>query len=238
MTTKSNSSSKAQPIRHANRGLRVAADMARTQLTWAAWFLCFVTLVYVIIEVNAQNFITLAFQPSKMFMLVIGIVSVSGFLNFYARLGVTRTAYFYGSSLAAATVALVLMGGVGVLGSLQHWLIPAPEKVSILGENDSWLLTVLVYMLNALVYYLAGYVIGIGFYRFGKFGGMLYIVLALGILATSEALWDRELKDLINRVVYIGELPLGVSLLGSLLLIGVALGIIGATMKRVRIKIK
>ncbi|ECH9276585.1 hypothetical protein YV30_24395 [Salmonella enterica subsp. enterica] len=130
------------------------------------------------------------------------------------------------------------MGGVGVLGSLQHWLIPAPEKVSFLGEDASWLLTVIVYVLNALVYYLAGYVIGAGFYRFGKLGGMLYIVLALAVLFASEAMWDLELKDLLNRVVYIGHLPVWGSLLGTLLLACLALGIIWTTMKRVRIKIK
>ncbi|MCH1641452.1 hypothetical protein MJ257_15170 [Paenibacillus timonensis] len=130
------------------------------------------------------------------------------------------------------------MGGVGVLGSLQHWLIPAPEKVSFLGEDASWLLTVIVYVLNALVYYLAGYVIGAGFYRFGKLGGMLYIVLALAVLFASESMWDLELKDLLNRVVYIGHLPVWGSLLGTLLLAALTLGIIWATMKRVRIKIK
>lgn len=235
---KSNPSSKAQPIHHAGRALRVAADMSWLQLTWSAWFISFVILAYALIEINAQNFITFAFQPSKVFMLVIGIISVSGFLSFYARFGVTRKAYFYGSSLAAAIVALVLMGGVGVLGSLQHWMIPAPEKVSFLGEDASWLLTVIVYVLNALVYYLAGYVIGAGFYRFGKLGGMLYIVLALAVLFASEAMWDLELKDLLNRVVYIGHLPVWGSLLGTLLLACLALGIIWTTMKRVRIKIK
>lgn len=212
--------------------------MSWLQLTWSAWFISFVILAYALIEINAQNFITFAFQPSKVFMLVIGIISVSGFLSFFARFGVTRKAYFYGSSLAAATVALVLMGGVGVIGSLQHWLIPAPEKVSFLGENASWLLTMIVYVLNALMYYLAGYVIGVGFYRFGKLGGMLYIVLALGVLFASEAMWDLELKDLLNRVVYIGHLPVWGSLLGTLLLAALALGIIWATMKRARIKIK
>lgn len=235
---KSNPSFKAQPIDNTGRALRVAADMSWLQLTWSAWFISFVILAYALIEINAQNFITFAFQPSKVFMLVIGIISVSGFLSFFARFGVTRKAYFYGSSLAAATVALVLMGGVGVIGSLQHWLIPAPEKVSFLGENASWLLTVIVYVLNALMYYLAGYVIGVGFYRFGKLGGMLYIVLALGVLFASEAMWDLELKDLLNRVVYIGHLPVWGSLLGTLLLAALALGIIWATMKRARIKIK
>ena len=235
---KSNPSFKTQPINNTSRALRVASDMSWLQLTWAAWFICFVTLAYALIEVNAQNFITFAFQPSKVFMLVIGIISVSGFLSFYARFGVTRKAYFYGSSLASAMVALVLMGGVGVLGSLQHWLIPAPEKVSFLVENASWLLTVIVYILNALVYYLAGYVIGAGFYRFGKLGGMLYIVLALILLFASEAMWDLELKDLLNRVVYIGHLPVWGSMLGTLLVVGIALGMLWATIKRVRIKIK
>lgn len=235
---KANPSFKTQPIRNASSALRVAAEMSRFQLTWSAWFISFVILAYALIEINAQNFMTFAFQPSKVFMLVIGIISVSGFLSFYARFGVTRKAYFYGSSLAAVIVAMVLMGGVGVLGSLQYLLFPAPEKASVLGENASWLLTGIVYMLNGLVYYLAGNVISAGFYRFGKLGGMLYIVLALGVLLASEAMWDLELKDLLNRVVYIGHLPVWGSLLGSLLLAGIALGIIWTTTKRVRIKLK
>lgn len=231
-------SSKSQSVNNAGRALRVAADMSRLQLSWSAWFISFVILAYALIEINAQNFITFAFQPAKVFMLVIGIVSVSGFLSFYARHGVTRKAYFYGSSLAAAIVALVLMGGVGVLAGLQQWLIPAPSKPFFLGENASWLLTIIVYMLNALAYYLAGYIIGIGFYRFGKLVGMLYIVLALGVLAASEAMWDIELKELINRVVYIGQIPVWGSIMGALLLVGIALGIIWATIRRVRYKIK
>lgn len=62
--------------------------------------------------------------------------------------------------------------------------------------------------------------------------------MALILLFASEAMWDLELKDLLNRVVYIGHLPVWGSLLGTLLLAGLALGILWATIKRVRIKIK
>ncbi|MGG6311390.1 hypothetical protein [Paenibacillus macerans] len=231
----------AKPVTNAKRAFMIARDMSWLQLIWSAWFISFVILFYALIEIDAQNFLPFAYQPSKVFMLVIGILSVSGFLTFFVKQGVTRKAYFYGSSLAAAAVALVLMGFVGVLGSLQQLLFPVAQTRNFLGENFSWPLTVLVYSLNILVYYVAGYLIGAGFYRFGKIGGMLYIVLALAVILISDVMWEFELKETIQRVVYLGDIldfPVWGSLTGTLLLVGVTLWIIRATTKRVRIKLK
>src|SRR5690606_41236681 len=97
--------------------------------------------------------------------------------------------------------------------------------------DASWTAVVLSLALNILAYYVIGWLIGAGFYRFG-IGGVLFIPLALALLLVTESLWAAETLRGMNVVPNVS-----VPALATLILLGVALWIVRMTTKRVRVRL-
>ncbi len=232
---------------------KIARDITWILLSWSAWFVPILVIVYVAfkimggeVEINQQNidqvtFFTFAYHPSKIFMLVIGIIHVSGFLPFFAKQGVTRRDYFFGSGISSVLVSLMLMISAGLVTLVENILFPVIETEFIISAEAPWYLTATVFTLNLLVYFMAGWLIGAGFYRFGGIGGMLYIAIAIVMVLFSSMFWEGEEKHPLNcpfGLSNLRDLPPSVSLMGTFLLIAVMLWIVRATTRSVRIKMK
>ncbi|MGM0845913.1 MAG: hypothetical protein ACQEUT_13140 [Bacillota bacterium] len=227
---------------------KVAVDMSFLQLIWSAWFMSFVFTAYIILQrvvdnetVNEQSFLTFSYGPSKIFMLIIGIISVYAFLTFYVKNGVTRKDYFKGAVISSVAVSLVLMFIAGIVAAIEQGINPDIVTTSFIGPDASLLLTVLVFSINILASYAAGWLIGAGFYRFGGIGGMLYIFASILILSLMDFIWESELKEPLKFLLDISNHH-GYSSLTSFILtaglLAVALWIIKLTTKRVQIKLK
>jgi hypothetical protein len=127
---------------------KVAFDMSIVQFTWSAFFLIIVAIVYIVLrtiggdmEINQQDlshqsFLSFAYQPSKVFIFIIGIISVSGFLTFFVKQGVTRKNYFFGAAIASLVVAFVLMMMSGLIALVERNFLPI-EEVSFMGPDAS-----------------------------------------------------------------------------------------------------
>jgi hypothetical protein len=231
-----------------NQSGKVAVDMSFLQLIWSAWFMSFVFTAYLILQrvvdnerVNEQSFLTFIYGPSKIYMLVIGIVSVYAFLTFYVKNGVTRKDYFKGAAVSSVVVSLVLMTTAGIIAAIEQVIDPDIVTSSFVGSDASLLLTVLAFSINILASYTAGWLIGAGFYRFGGIGGMLYIFASILILSLLDFLWESELKEPLKFLLDISNHH-GFSSTTSFILtaglLAVNLWIIQRTTKRVQIKLK
>ncbi|MFT8321833.1 MAG: hypothetical protein ABF649_13080 [Bacillus sp. (in: firmicutes)] len=226
---------------------KIATDMSWLQLTWSAWFLSIVFVLYIALRmiggdttITHKSFLTFSYQPAKIYMLVIGIISVSGFLTFYVKQGVSRKDYFFGGSISAIIVSLMIMIIAGIVALVENFFVPAIETGSFLGPEASWVLIIAVYSLNILVYYVAGWLIGAGFYRFGA-AGILYIIQAIILVVISDIFWQFELKNPLKKLITIHsqwEFSFSLSVIGTFVLLSIALWIIRSTTKRVRIKLK
>ncbi|WP_456273539.1 hypothetical protein [Bacillus sp. AK031] len=230
------------------QAVKVAADMSVLQLIWSAWFMSFVFIAYVILQrfvnndaVNEQSFLTFAYGPSKIYMLVIGILSVHAFLTFYVRSGITRRDYFKGAAVSSFVVSLVLMLSAGIITAIEKVIDSGIETNSFIGSDAPLLLTMLVFSVNILMYYAAGWLIGAGFYRFGGIGGMMYILLAIVIISLSDFLWESELREPLKFLLDLSsqqDFSLFTSFILTAFLLAMTLWIIKSTTKRVRIKLK
>lgn len=236
-----------------NNSVKIATDLSWILLTWSAWFLSIVFIVYLVlrmiggdVEINQQalsqqSFLTFAYRPAKVYMLVIGIISISSFLPFFVKQGITRKDYFVGSAISSVIVSFILMTMAGIVAIVEKIFIPTRETASFLGPDASWFLIIAIFSLNILVYFMAGWLIGSGFYRFGGLGGMLYIVMAVVVVSISDILWEFELKNPIKNLLDFSsqwEIPFFISFLSTLLLIGIALITVRTTTKRIQIKMK
>ncbi|MFS8631158.1 MAG: hypothetical protein LOD92_08405 [Bacillales bacterium] len=230
---------------------KVAVDMTLIQAKWAAWFIGIVFAIYVLFRIFTPNvevhsvsmethsFLTMAYSPSKVFMLVLGILSVSSFLPFYVQHGVTRRDYFYGASFSSTVLTAGLMAIAWLVTIIEQVIRPDMINPSFLGPDASWLLTAFIFTLVILAYFAGGWLIGAGFYRYGA-GGLLFILLAILFISFVESLW--EFKQTHFLLLYFNfsdeQIPMSVSLLGTIATIIVSFLIVRLMTKRVRIKIK
>lgn len=220
---------------------KTALDMAVVQGTWAFWFAAIVFIVYF-----ASNFLgftlgtggqigelvtrMLTGYPAKIFMLICGIISVSGFLTYYVRQGVTRKDYFIGAVIAAIVLSLALAAGSGLVFLAERILF-----ASDIGLDRTWGAAVTAFAFHALHYFVFGWLIGAGFYRYGA-GGLLFIAGAIAFAFAAEALWGTVLTE---EWLGLSE-PAGLmaSVAGSLLLLAVLLWLVRRITRNVRVRLK
>lgn len=94
---------------------KVATDMFWAQLSWAFGYLGVLAMIHIVRIVTSfmndtepSNYYVTIFVSSNIFMLVIGIISAYGFLEYFVGNGVTRRDFFKGSSIAAVGLSIVI----------------------------------------------------------------------------------------------------------------------------------
>jgi hypothetical protein len=237
-----------------NNYKKVAFDLSWIQLGWSLWFFAIVFIVYVVfrsfgenitININGnyigeESFLSFIYQPAKIYMLVLGIISVSGFLTFYVKSGITRKNYFLGAALSSVVVTCTLMVLAGIVAAVERSFLPSIESFTFMGSDTSWIVAIVVQTLNILVYFMAGWFIGAGFYR-SVVLGMLTIVVAIVFVAISDMLWEHEIKNPLNFFLDFSSqwaFPNFISFTGTILLLTILLTMVRAMTKRIRIKLK
>lgn len=217
---------------------------------------------------GVDNYFNAVLIPANLFMLVIGILSVF-FLSHYVDYGVTRKDYFKAnllSSIGLSVIIPILAIGIStvqqfILKNVEAFSFRVADINSVVSEIDSdfigdivqsfiltphvdpesnWILALAVFSLNIFTYYLIGWLISAGFYRFkaeASIGGFGCILIALIILMLQDTLLRIALDlPIISSFATLEFLPLSVSVLGILLLVFISIWIIHSLTKNVVIK--
>lgn len=253
---------------------KVSFDLYSAQMKWSIWYisiLLFVHITIIIISVNLTDtfgdFLAFSYGSSKIYMLVIGILSAYAFLTFYINHGITRKDYFKGTAISALAISISLAIIAAVLNvieyvilrliNIEHILEPSMENSHIQNADQSisidltglvvsgssfinssnWLVSLIVYSMTIFIAYLIGWLIGVGYYRFGWIIGFGFIALAIIMSTLLDLLWGNELAEpLSNWLAFDLNIPLVVSILGTLVLIGMTLWFIRFLTRDVPIK--
>ncbi|MDG5473318.1 hypothetical protein P6709_16320 [Jeotgalibacillus sp. ET6] len=226
--------------------IKVTYDMTTVQLGWAAWMIAITLIIFIGIryffgdknDLGIDGFFVFIENPYKIFMLVIGILSVPSFLSFYVKLGVTRKQYFIGTAFSSAVLSMIFMVIAMIIGGIEQLIAPAEVK-TFLGANAPWLTIFFVFTLNIFIYYLAGWLIGAGYYRYGGWGLFFTINGAVGLIFMMDLFWSRELNTPLHRFLSLQTLEnfsLVISFVASFILLAISLWVIRSLTKRVRIK--
>lgn len=176
------------------------------------------------------SFLAFTFAPFGTYMLIIGLFSPYRFLTQYAHLGQTRKAYFKSTLLASAMVSVVVAFIALIVTLLQLVLARTiswfPEvqgtmaSTLIQSENghvhidltglgnlagidfdDSFVVSLLVFIFLSLMYYLVGWFVGVGYYRFGWIKGFIYVVMGLLLLGGMHWIWGATVITATGNVV-------------------------------------
>lgn len=213
---------------------------------------------------TVNTFFVSAFVASNIFMLVIGIISAVGFIPHFVSNGVTRKDYFKGTIAGTAVLALaipIVSSLVTIVFSLILKLLNMQPQLQSMRNIESdpdgslvadfilsivftpyvdystnWLLAILVFALNIFTYYIAGWLIGAAFSRFGVVSGILSVVLAFVLILAEDRLLSKGLGLTSPGFIVSVEIPLLVSIAASLLLNAVYLWFIRQLTKRMVVK--
>ncbi|MBU9711651.1 hypothetical protein [Evansella tamaricis] len=229
---------------------KIAKDLFFIQIKWALWFIPIVFAVYLIVphfvkdvaELNL-HFLSFIYQPTKIFMLVIGIITSLYYLPYFVSNGITRKDYFYGAAIGSATVAFgimflsaILAGILELIGAFSNYQ-PSTSTMEFLQSTSSiWIIPILVYSFISIGYYISGWMIALGFYRFGGWGGMGFILVAILYINLTDLIWEGHASHPFGWLnIPFPDLPLPVSLIGALIFILLGFMVIRKVSKRITI---
>ncbi|WP_017754056.1 hypothetical protein [Calidifontibacillus oryziterrae] len=229
-------------------GKKVTVDLYLVQMKWVAWYLPIVYVCYFAIvwflnepEIRSISLLTFTFQTATIFMLVCGIISSSAFLRMYIKHGVTRKSYFQGALISSIGLAITIIGITAILTwviSLLKMNLLTEVVLSPLGIN-SWLLTSISYFIVIMIYFLTGWLIGLGFLRYGGSGGFVSIVIALIIVSLNDLLWafntPKPIMGLLNLNIPVPHVA--IAIVGSIVIAVISTIIVHEIVKETPIKI-
>lgn len=187
-------------------------------------------------------------------MLVIGIISVVGFIPHYVSNGITRKDYFKGTIIGTIGLALVLpiisaviTGAIQLVINLFNLLINLESFENPLHEADNhivadiitsviftpyielssnWIAAILVFAINIFTYYVVGWLIGAAFSRFGVIVGLLFIILGFIVVQVEDILLSISLGLNVPGFVDEIEIPIVISIVAILLILSICLWLI------------
>ncbi|MED4017773.1 hypothetical protein [Sutcliffiella cohnii] len=229
-------------------GKKITVDLYWAQMKWVAWYLPIVYIIYFAVvwflnepEIRSMSLLTFTFQTATIFMLVCGILSSLAFLPMYVKHGATRKSYFQGAFLASVGLAITIIGVTTVLTwiiSLFKMNVFTDVVLSSLGEN-SWLLSIISYIIVVMIYFLAGWLVGLAFYRYGGSGGFVSILGALVIVSLNDLLWAFSTPKPIMGLfkLNIPVPPAAIAIVGSIVIAALTTIIIHKIVKETPIKI-
>lgn len=195
-----------------NTTFKVTKDMFIEQLKWSAWFIItniiiHLVLTYFSVKYNfgITDFTQFMGASITIYMLIIGIIAGSSFLRYYSRMGITRKDYFYGAALAIIilTFTLVIIVGLWSLVEISIFNLMDISIKSNIFYGMNWVEPAVSIVLSSLIYYLIGWFINVGYYKFNWKVGLLFILVSMIILSIHGKTWVDELVDI--PVVIIGS---------------------------------
>jgi hypothetical protein len=185
--------------------IKVIRDIFVEQLKWSWWFMGINLLIHLSLSYYSvkygfgiSDFTQFISAAVSIYMLVIGIVAGSSFLNYYSRLGVTRKDYFYGVAIAAIILSFTIIIVADVLAFIEisiFNMINVSLKSNIfVGMN--WVKPTFSISLNGLIYYLIGWFISVGYYKFNWKAGLLFILISFVFSSIHGFVWVDHFIDI------------------------------------------
>lgn len=170
-------------------------DLSVMSIFGAFWYIPIFTVVYLAIflifgssELDNLSYFSMGINSNRIFMLVMGIIIGSAFIKWAIGLGMTRRQFYKANIYSGAIMAVVLTIAMIII-SLFIGLLPFAGTENINPPLEMHpVMNIIALTLMVYLAYLAGTLIGTGFYKNGWFG-------ALGIIITILCSFIPEMID-------------------------------------------
>ncbi|SDK40599.1 hypothetical protein [Lacicoccus qingdaonensis] len=161
-------------------------DLSVISVFGAFWYIPIFTVIYITLflifgaeEMDNMSYFSMGANSNRIFMLVMGIIIGSSFIKWAIGLGMTRK-QFYKANMYSGAILAVALTITMIIISLFIGLLPFAgtehinQPLEMHPAMNLLTITLLVYLA-----YLAGTLIGAGFYRNGWFGTLGIIITIL-----------------------------------------------------------
>lgn len=204
------------------------------------------------------------FFTSNIFMLVVGIISAVGVLSHYVGNGVTRKDFFKGTMIGTIGLSFVMPIVGTIVSSLLNFIVKLINMQveikpydGLINEPDgnivsdiilsviftpyedpmgNWLLAIFILAINMFTYYVAGWLIGAAFGRFGIFG-ILSIIFAFILIFIEDILISKGLGLPVSGFFQSTEVPLYLSIILTFALLFIYCWMVRLLTKRIIVKL-
>lgn len=212
---------------------------------------------------EADGFFDTSFIASHVYMFVIGILAIQ-FLVYFINIGVTRKDYFIGNTIASIALALTITLISSIIFLIEKFILKifnVPYKVkhindieldgNIIGDviqqmiitpyadpNENLLVASSLLFINLLFFYLLGWLIGVVFYHYGPFLGVISVLFVIVLKLLKDNLLRMTLDiPTIGWFANIPTIPDVMAISFILIIAGVVLYAIRVMTKRIPVKL-
>lgn len=170
-----------------NKVMHGTRDLSIISIFGALWYIPIFTVIYIGLflvfgagELDNISYFSMGINANRIFMLVMGIIIGGAFIKWAIGLGMTRRQFYKASIYSGAIMAVVLTIAMIIL-SLFIGLLPFAGTENINQPLEMHpAMNLITQTLTVYLAYLAGSLIGTGFYRNGWFGALAIIITILG----------------------------------------------------------
>lgn len=231
---------------------KIARGTFYEQFKWSLWFFGFLTAAHIIGLIIVNNtggelpgYFVFSIHAVAIFLLVCGIINAYGFMGYFVQQGITRKDSFLGITIAAFALTFAVTLISLVLNAIEQLIagsvsLPLDTEVTnVFDPASGWMAAAGFYYLNMLTYYLVGWLIGVGYYRYEWLIGFVFVALAIFAFSLNGYFWgDAGLSSIIPWISHNpAEASPIVAVTGSLILIMILLASIRMLTKRMVIKL-
>lgn len=229
--------------------MKLALDLYTVQMKWTFWYLIVVLAISIFSSLFLSNIIEWelgiiesTYSASKVFLVIVSLFTCLAKLGFLVRNGITRKDYFYSTTIAAVGLTLSIV----IIASIVSFIFDLFELnvlssgVSFLTTRSTWMITIGSLSLILFSYYIAGWIIATGYYRFGGFKVIGFAVMSIGFVSIIGFLWEGEGEYYKESTLLFstGNISIISKFIITTILIGLALWLVRLITKRIPIKIE
>lgn len=219
---------------------KATVDLTKVQMIWTLWYLAIITAINVLLllfvpatrDTQSLLFHSLT-DGSRIYMAIIGAIICYYMLSYMVGNGITRRQYMASTAVSALAVSLSIM----VLGTVLSGLLTLTGlqagPIVAAGIPGSLMSAVLV----LFVYYLAGWFVTLGFYRYGTLTGIGFIFIGILYTIVAQLLWQMR-NSLTLGPVSLNAPDLSFTAFATMSLLLIVLGLVGIRLITRRIPIR
>lgn len=188
-----------------NKSTLVAKATLHTFVKWSKWYTAMFIGIFLVIVVLLNHLSTYDWsllqgylQSTRIFFLILGLMSMRGFLEYFVSNGVTRKDYFKGLASASARLAIVMTIAGLILYGLERlvYFVAGWEFSHAWPFMEQSLFIQTVAMLSTFfLFYLLGWFISAGYYKFNPYAGFGIVMLCVAVVIVHNRFWGLDVPD-------------------------------------------
>ena len=220
---------------------KATADLYKMQMVWTLGYLAIITMINVLLlqfvsstkETESLLFHSLS-DASRIYMAIIGSIICYYMLTYMVGIGITRRQYMASTALSALGISIsIIVLGTAVSALLSLTGLQAGPAVAA-GMPRSMVSAILV----LFVYYLAGWFVTLGFYRFGTLIGIGFLFVGILYAAVTQLIWQMRASFPLGPIsLSTPSLSFASSATGTLLLVVLGLAVIRRITRRIPVRL-